>query len=382
VPLGYEAVDRRLVINSTEAETVRQIYRSYLDLGCVSKLRQHLDRVGVRSKERVSRAGRRSGGAAISRGALYEILKSPIYIGEVHYQGSVYAGQHEAILDRKVWNQVQTRLKENLQAPRRRMGGAKRSLLTGLLYDSAGNRFVPTHSTKGGKRYRYYTSQAVISGSKSGASGPTRLPAEEIEKLVVAKLHSFLKSPQQMEKVLCGSNAKPAEIRHAMERIKHWVPKTTQGVDKLVFDVVRRIIVRDRSVELTLNTEVIRTSVLGPIGSDFGGYKVQDFSVSTRADLQRCGGEVRFLLPPDLDQTARNVPSLVKAIARAHDWVNRILKGDAPNQRAIAAELGIQKRYVGHIIRLAFLVATTSAAIHSRRCALGSKLVPVSPSRK
>lgn len=126
VPLGYDIVNRRLEINPTEADTIRQIYRSYLDLGCVSKLRQHLDGVGIRSKERVSRAGRRSGGTTISRGALYEILKSPVYIGEVHYQGSVYPGQHEAILDRKVWNQVQTRLKENLQAPRRRAGQAKK----------------------------------------------------------------------------------------------------------------------------------------------------------------------------------------------------------------------------------------------------------------
>ena len=87
VPLGYDVVDRRLVINPQEADKVRQIYRSYLDLGCVSKLRQHLERVGIRSKQRVSRAGRHSGGSTISRGALYEVLKSPIYIGEVHYSG-------------------------------------------------------------------------------------------------------------------------------------------------------------------------------------------------------------------------------------------------------------------------------------------------------
>jgi len=278
-------------------------------------------------------------------------------------QGSVYPGQHEAILDRKVWNQVQTKLKANLQAPRRRAGQAKKSLLTGLLYDSVGDRFVPTHSVKGGKRYRYYTSQAVISGSKSVSSGPTRLPAEEIEKLVIAKLQSFLESPRQMQEVLCGSGAKPAYTKRAMDRAKNWLPKTSEGIGNLVPDVVRRIIVRDGSVEVTVNSEMIRRSVLGPMGSDSGDHRIDDFSITTQADLKRCGGEVRLLLPPDLDHIPRNVPSLTKALARAHDWVDRIMKGDAPNQRAIAAELGIQKRYVGHIIRLAFLAPDITEAI-------------------
>jgi len=363
VPLGYDIVDRRMVINPKEAETVRKIFRAYLDLGCVSKLRQHLDRAGIRSKQRVSRVGRLWGGGPISRGALYEILKSPIYIGELHYQGSVYPGQHEPVLDRKVWNQAQTKLRENLQAPRRRTGVAKRSLLTGLLYDSAGNRFVPTHSAKGGKRYRYYTSQAVISGSKSETRDPIRLPAEEIEKLVVAKLQSLFKSPLQMQKILCAPNATPAEIKRAMERAKHWVPNSSEGIEKLIPGIVRRTIVHDGSVDLTLNAEVIRTSVLGQIGSDSGDQRIDDFSISTQADLKRCGSEVRLLLPPDSDQPSRNVPSLIKAVARAHDWVDRIMKGDAPNQRAIAAELGVQKRYIGHVIRLAFLAPDITEAI-------------------
>jgi site-specific DNA recombinase len=64
-----------------------------------------------------------------------------------------------------------------------------------------------------------------------------------------------------------------------------------------------------------------------------------------------------------LDQTTRNVPSLIKAVARADDWVDRIAKGEVRNQRAIAAELGVQKRYVGHIIRLAFLAPDITESI-------------------
>jgi hypothetical protein len=192
---------------------------------------------------------------------------------------------------------------------------------------------------------------------------PTRLPAEEIEKFVVARLQSFLKSPQQMQDVLCASDATPAEIKRATDRVKHWIPKTSDGIEELIPDVVRRIIVRDGSVELKLNQGAIRRSVLGQASFDRGDHQIEDFSVSTQADLKRCGGEVRLLLPPDSDQTPRNVPSLIKALARAHDWVDRIMRGDTPNQRAIAAELSVQKRYVGHIIRLAFLAPDITEAI-------------------
>ena len=81
--IGYDVCDRRLVVNQAEAATVRQIYQSYLKTGSVPKLKKDLDRDGVVSKIRVSRKGNRSGGQSFSRGALYELLSNPIYIGEI-----------------------------------------------------------------------------------------------------------------------------------------------------------------------------------------------------------------------------------------------------------------------------------------------------------
>src|SRR5271169_6926132 len=105
--MGYDICDRRLVVNQAEAETVRQIYQRYLKTGSVPKLKKALDRDGVVSKIRVSRKGNRSGGQSFSRGALYELLSNPIYIGEIRHKQERYPGQHEAILDRKLWEKVQ-----------------------------------------------------------------------------------------------------------------------------------------------------------------------------------------------------------------------------------------------------------------------------------
>jgi site-specific DNA recombinase len=99
VPLGYDVKDRKLIVNAAEADTVRLIFRRYVELGSVALLRAELDRRGVVSKRREGAARRLSGGQPFSRGALYTLLQNHIYRGEIAHQGSVYAGQHEAIVD-------------------------------------------------------------------------------------------------------------------------------------------------------------------------------------------------------------------------------------------------------------------------------------------
>ncbi len=101
VPLGYDLDDRRLVINKAEAPLVRQIYQRYLELGSVRLLKQDLDQRGVASKVRFSRKGTSSGGKSFSRGALYQLLSNPIYLGEIRHKQERHPGQHQPILERE-----------------------------------------------------------------------------------------------------------------------------------------------------------------------------------------------------------------------------------------------------------------------------------------
>ena len=159
-------------VNPAEAEHVREIYRLYLKLGCVTKLQEYLEQAGILSKKRMSRTGRASGGASYSRGALYLILHNRIYLGEITHKKASYPGQHAAIIDQKMWDQVQAQFQSNLQAPRKRPRATEQSLLMGLLYDEQGNRFTPSHATKKGRRYRYYVSQAVIKNARRQTAWP------------------------------------------------------------------------------------------------------------------------------------------------------------------------------------------------------------------
>src|SRR5258705_13568326 len=108
--IGYDVRDRRLVVNQAEATAVRQIYQRYLKTGSVPKLKKDLDRAGVVSKIRVSRKGTRSGGQSFSRGALYELLSNPIYIGEIRHKLERHPGQHQAILKLGLWEKIQKSL--------------------------------------------------------------------------------------------------------------------------------------------------------------------------------------------------------------------------------------------------------------------------------
>src|ERR671933_786419 len=133
-PLGYEAKDRTLVVVESEAATVRHIFERYVALGSVRLLKQELEAQGIRSKARVSAAGRRWGGRPLARGALYLMLQNRLFRGEIFHKEQHYPGAHRPIIDRALWDQVQARLADN--AVDRKIGTASNSpsLLAGLIF--------------------------------------------------------------------------------------------------------------------------------------------------------------------------------------------------------------------------------------------------------
>src|ERR1700726_4669244 len=142
VPLGYDCVDHRLIVNPPEDETVREIFRQYLRLGCVKELKDYLGREQINSKVRTSGNGRTSGGASYSRGALYHLLNNRVYIGETVHREQSYPGHQEAIVPRELWDQVVARLAANNQAHRSKKSLATPSLLSGIVFNVNGVRLT------------------------------------------------------------------------------------------------------------------------------------------------------------------------------------------------------------------------------------------------
>jgi len=124
VPLGYRCIDKKLMVVPEEAETVQTIFRRYLDLGSMGALIEDLDRRGIRTKTVARLDGRVRGGIRFGVGPLAHLLKNRFYIGEVVYQGEVHTGEHEPILDRDLFEAVQTKLAANAVTRKVRLRGS------------------------------------------------------------------------------------------------------------------------------------------------------------------------------------------------------------------------------------------------------------------
>src|SRR5947199_5146619 len=176
VPLGYAAVDKKIVVVPAEAAAVRTIFARYLELGSIRALAEDLDRRGVRSKPRRLSDGRTVGWGRFGVGALAYLLKNRFYIGEVVYRGEVHRGEHEPILDSALFAAVQGKLAAQAVARRCRLRGSP-ALLAGRIFDVAGNRMSPTHTNKCGARYRYYVSHAALQKKPQAPRSGSRVPA-------------------------------------------------------------------------------------------------------------------------------------------------------------------------------------------------------------
>ena len=194
VPLGYDAKDKKLIVNKAEAETVRTIFRRYLDLQSFSKLVADLDRRGIVTKRRNTKVAKYNGAIPFTYGPLAYFLKNRIYVGEMHHGGKWFKGEHDAIVDRPTFDRVQQLLTANAQG-RKVKRSESGALLAGKLYDDKGNRMSPSFSSKNGVRYRFYVSSALLRGRKEAAGSVSRIAATEIESAVLAALETDRKVP-------------------------------------------------------------------------------------------------------------------------------------------------------------------------------------------
>src|SRR6202022_1055161 len=216
LPLGYEMKDGKIAIVEEEAELVRWIFRRYLELGSVNELVRDLKEHNIRTRAKRLATGATRGGIPFGRGALYYLLGNHFYIGEVKYKNEILLGEQPPIMDRALFDAV--RQKSLAQWSHRTVVRNKSDqLLTGLLFDDAGHRMVPTHATKAGVRYRYYVSTPFLHGEAKTAPtvSVSRVPAADIEETIVKFLKEHLAAKQDRSTtsaVLSGDRGALAQL--------------------------------------------------------------------------------------------------------------------------------------------------------------------------
>jgi site-specific DNA recombinase len=193
--LGYD-IDRetkRLVVNEAEAPKVRQIFELYLEHDGLIPTVDAINQRGWRTKSWTTKSGKPMGGTPFGKNSLHSMLTNRLYIGKVTYRNEVYEGQHDAIVDTKLFESVQKQLRRNRINVGDRVRGRSAGVLAGLIHCTARNSRM-THSTSGGsgygKRYRYYVCNKATKRGRKTCPKPS-LPAEEIERFVIAQLQSL-----------------------------------------------------------------------------------------------------------------------------------------------------------------------------------------------
>ncbi len=194
VPLGYDVANRRLIPNELEADLVRRIFNRFIRLRSTTLLCKELNEQGFRTKRRRGRDGRMNDGYPFNKTTLYKILNNRIYLGEIRHKDKWYPGEHQAIIDKDLWDKAHAIMAQN---HRKRAGDVRRQTpapLKGLLYGPDGKAMTPTHTRRGDKIYRYYITHTA--NKRSHEECPVRMVrAADIEGIVFDQIKTIFKNP-------------------------------------------------------------------------------------------------------------------------------------------------------------------------------------------
>jgi site-specific DNA recombinase len=339
VPLGYDVREKRLIPNQPEAETVCQIFREYLRLGRVADLQTELRRRQIVSKIWMSTKGNKRGGVTYSRGALYYLLRNPVYVGLILHKGERYLGQHLGIVPRELWDQVQARLDLNRSSGRRGRAKPRARLLAGILYDDRGNLMSPSFTKKkGGQRYPCYVSQALLQNRRDMAGTLPRVPAEAIERAAMVGAGLLAPQPIRQGALL---RARHSDFREMVSRV---------------------ILSRDR-IEVHAAESSKKISMPGVMVWRDRALAFQEFG--TKASWSR----------------GKPSAALVKAICRASEWRERCERGEIKSYYQLARTERLAPSYVRANMQLAFVAPSLVESLLSNQDAFRGGVVALTSLR-
>jgi site-specific DNA recombinase len=246
-PLGYDIRERKLTINEREAERVRSIFTRFARGIPPQQLIEALAAEGALNKQ----------GKPIDKGYLYRVLHNQVYLGEAVHKGAAHPGEHDPIIDRRLWDQVHALID---RSPRTRALGRTPALLKGLIFGPTGAAMTPTHTRKSGRLYRYYVSTDV-NRQGSSPSPIRRVPAAQIEDAVIAQIRAMVQTPEIVVATWRAARKSrkgltERQVRDELGRFDAlWSELFPAEQARLVQLLVDRVDISAKGVEITLRVE-------------------------------------------------------------------------------------------------------------------------------
>ncbi|MDP9412558.1 MAG: recombinase family protein [Pseudomonadota bacterium] len=323
VPLGYDARDRKLIVNWAEAQTVRLIMRRYLELGSVRELIKDLERRGIRTKVQQMRDGSTRGGGSFAKGPLYHLLKNRVYLGEIVHHEKSYPGEHQPLVDPILFKEVQALLAQN--AAQRSSGGGYRhvSLLAGMIRDAQDRPMTPSHANKAGRRYRYYVSNIAVPGDGTPAGRVLRVPAAGLEQTVRTAVADVLQGAESLRSH--SEQLQGSELKHAMVSLRKLAERVRDEQVGCCREILHKL-----DLQITVEAQRITAScsadrLMRQIGAPIDCAD-ERLPVAMVMRVISRGSELRLIFVPPGGRRPRLDRRLIEFLARAHEARDELMK--------------------------------------------------------
>jgi DNA invertase Pin-like site-specific DNA recombinase len=355
VPIGYQKQDKKLIVHNEGSEKVNLIFDKYLELGSVPKLKEYLDKEEIKTRS----------DKQFAKGQLYHMLSNKTYIGKITHKDKIYDGEHEAIIETGIFENVQKLLIENRVDKNCNAKSSSNSVLASKIFDDKGNRMSPSHSNTRGRKYRYYISLPISKLNKSQAGSVSKIPAREIEKFVSNNIKEYLQNKEQVQRHI--KNLDVVDQNNIFDRLS----KLDYTNPRLIRGVLDKVIISKEWIEVTLCKNQIQKMLENFAYCDEIPAEIKSESpnpVTIKKDIRiattsRIGCNV-LIISNDTEQAPAPNDSLIKAIVRSHFWHKQLEDNTAKNIRDIQRQEGLNdSKYIRQVLKLRFLPPEVTESI-------------------
>jgi site-specific DNA recombinase len=241
-----------------------------------------------------------------------------------------------------------------------------------LAFDESGERLTPTHAVKKGTRYRYYVSRSLIIGTAKDHSKGRRIPAGNLEGLVIGRLRALLADDGEILSVISNVEQNGAEQKRLIARgrlISEELPTLTpNAIRSILLTVVSRIDIKAEHVEIRVYRQQLYHLLQGSrvdslvTGAAPPSHPSDILKLKVKARLQRVGREMKLVVHNADDRAAAD-PGLLRIVARAHDFQERLMQEPNLTVPAIASQERLTIGYLSRLLRLPSLAPDVVTAM-------------------
>lgn len=355
---------KKLVIHEAESKIVQYIFKRFVKIGSGTELVKDLNEKGYKTKKRQLKNGGHQGDKPFTKGSLYKILNNVTYLGKVEHKGEVYDGVHEAIIDQRLWDQVQSILAKNYRGRSNHTRMKTPALLKGLLFTKDGHAMSPSHNRKNGKLYRYYLTAKAAKLSHEECD-LRQIPAGEIEEIAINQIHEILRSPEMIMRTQQATeiDAHEQEIMKALRQLEPvWMQLFPTEQARIIQLLIEKIIVDTDGIDFyirlngltSLATEV-DDQIIDPSQED----SEKTYHTHVSITLKRRDGRKCIVVPDDDEftpvQTPKPLTGIQKILIQAHRWQGWLDEGKYSSSVQIAKKEKVDPRYVQRVLKYAIL---------------------------